>query len=73
MIASIYNADGELLLTHITASSSEFEIVTVIPHLLGWTSPKIGIEIIEQDVHYLLLGDARVDVFLAPLLTDEQD
>ena len=73
MIASIYNTAGELLLTHITASSSEFEIVTVIPHLLGWSSPKVGIEIIVADEHYLLLGDARVDVFLAPLLTEDED
>ncbi len=73
MVASVYDTSGQLLLTHITESASQYEIVTVIPPLLGWSSPKVGIEIIEQDAHYVLIGDAEVDVFLAPLLTEDED
>ena len=61
--ADVYFED-ELILEWNLQSSSQFEVVTVIPHLLAWTVNKVGIETIVENEHYRLFGDFIVDVFV---------
>lgn len=62
-LAEVYFED-ELLLEWPLESSSQFEVVTVVPHLLAWTVHKIAIETVVENEHYRLFGDYIVDVFV---------